>query len=451
MKRDWAILFVGLIAPLLAAGCGSDSSGNAAAPGRHGPGGGRGGGPWGGPGGAQAEEAAAVPVEVAAVERRDVASYIETNGALEAENEVDVVARTAGPVVELAAEEGMHVARGQLLLRIDPTEAQTQVRAAEVALEEATRSFERAQTAHDAALISQADYDQALAARDSAQAALAERKVQLSYTRVTAPFGAIVVERTVKLGDNVTVNQKLFRISDFDPLLCPIQVPEKELSRLAKGQRAYVNVEAWPDQRFPAHVLRISPVVDAATGTIRVTLEVKADPKLRPGMFASVFLETDRHEKALTIPKAALSLESLGDTVYVAQGDVAARRAIKLGYQEAEVVEVVSGLKEGEKVIVVGQDGLSDGTPIQILKGPGATAMEAAAGARGPEGASGDARRPWGGRGGQARRAAPAGDGSQSPRDARRAAPAGQAPDARPSERRRPREGRPAQPPQSGS
>jgi membrane fusion protein (multidrug efflux system) len=443
MKRDWAILFVGLIAPLLAAGCGSDSSGNAAAPGRPGPGSGRGGGgPWGGPGGPQAEEAAAVPVEVSAVERRDVASYIETNGALEAENEVDVVARTAGPVVELAAEEGMRVGRGQVLLRIDPTEARTQVRAAEVALEEAARSFERAKTAHEAALISQADYDQALAARDSAEAALAERKVQLGYTRVTAPFGAIVVERTVKLGDNVTVNQKLFRISDFDPLLCRIQVPEKELSRLAKGQRAYVNVDAWPGQRFAAHVLRISPVVDAATGTIRVTLEVKADPKLRPGMFASVFLETDRHEKALTIPKVALSLESLGDTVYVAQGEVAARRAIQLGYQEDEVVEVVSGLKEGESVIVVGQDGLSDGTPIQILKGPGATAMEIA---------PGDARRSWGGRGGEARGAAPAGDGPRAPRDARRAAPEGQASEARPSERRRPAGGRRPTPTQSGS
>jgi hypothetical protein len=89
-------------------------------------------------------------------------------------------------------------------------------------------------------------------------------------------------------------------------------------------------------------------------------------------MFANVYLEVDRHEDALTIPKSALSLESLGDTVYVVDGDVAARRPVQLGYEEADVVEVVSGLAEGAHVIVVGQDGLSDGTPIRILEGPGA-------------------------------------------------------------------------------
>jgi hypothetical protein len=89
-------------------------------------------------------------------------------------------------------------------------------------------------------------------------------------------------------------------------------------------------------------------------------------------MFASVYLEVDRHESALTIPKSALSLESLGDTVYVVNGDVAARRAIQLGYEEADTVEVASGLEESDHVIVVGQDGLSDGTPIRILEGPGA-------------------------------------------------------------------------------
>jgi hypothetical protein len=149
-------------------------------------------------------------------------------------------------------------------------------------------------------------------------------------------------------------------------------VPEKELPRLHKGQPAYLTVEAWPDERFTASVLRLSPVVDAATGTVRVTLQVQGRDKLRPGMFASVFLETSRHDNALTIPKSALSLESLGDTVYVVNGDVAARRPVQLGYEEADIVEVASGLHEGDRVIVVGQDGLSDGTPVRVLEGPGA-------------------------------------------------------------------------------
>ena len=182
----------------------------------------------------------------------------------------------------------------------------------------------------------------------------------------------------MKYADNVTTNQVLFRITDFDPLLCPIQVPEKELSRLKLDQPAQIVVEAWPEERFQARVLRISPVVDATTGTIKVTLEVGARGKLRPGMFASVFLEMDTHDRALVIPKSALSFETFGDTVYVANEGIAERRDLNLGFEEADHVEVLEGLSEAERVIVVGQDGLSDGTPIQVLAGPGADESAAA-------------------------------------------------------------------------
>jgi membrane fusion protein (multidrug efflux system) len=343
-----------------------------------------------GAGGAKSAAAAAVPVEVTRVSRRSVAAYIETNGALEAENDVLIVARTSGPIVELATEEGHHVRKGELMARIDPAEARAQVQIAKVALREAERAYERARSTFEAQLISQADYDQALSAKESAEATLADRQVQLSHTTIQAPFDAVVVERMVKLADNVAPNQQLFRISDFDPLLCKIQVPEKELPRLHKGQPAHLTVEAWPKERFPAKVLRVSPVVDAATGTVRVTLEVEARERLRPGMFASVFLEADRRDGALTIPKAALSLESLGDTVYTVKGDVAARKPITLGYEEADVVEVRSGLQEGDLVITVGQDGLSDGTPIRILEGPGAKGLTR----RAEAGPRGDANRP---------------------------------------------------------
>ena len=358
---------------LTLAGC-SGGAGNEGGPGSSGRGGSGRGGPGGGqfgqrPGGG---ETAAVPVEVAAVARQPVSSYIQTNGTLEAENDVVIVSRTQGPIVELLTEEGLRVAKGQVMARVDPKETRAQVKIAEVALREMERAFQRAEDTWKEQLISQADFDAALAAKESAEATLFDRQVQLDYTEIKAPFSAIVVDRNIRLGDNVTVNQVLFRISNFDPLLCKIQVPEKELPRLRKGQPAYLTVEAWPAERFRARVLRLSPVVDATTGTIRVTLEVQGRDKLRPGMFASVYLEVDRHEKALTIPKSALSLESLGDTVYIVNDDVAARRAVQLGFEEADIVEVTSGLEENDRVIVVGQDGLSDGTPIRILEGPGA-------------------------------------------------------------------------------
>ena len=316
---------------------------------------------------------AAVPVEVAAIERRSVSSFLETNGSLEAENDVKIVSRIQGPVVELAAEEGMRLKKGDLMLKIDETETLSQVEIARVAVKEATRAHERAKAARDSEIISQEVYDTALARLESAEAQLMNAEISYSYTTVMAPFDGIVVDRLVKLAENVTQNQELFRFSEFDPLLCKIQVPEKELSRLRVGQTAYLNVEAWPDERFQASVLRLSPVVDATTGTIRVTLQVRARGKLSPGMFARVFLVTDTHDSAVVMPKRALSIESLSDTVFVVNDEgQAARRDIELGYEETDLVEVLSGLEVGERVIVVGQDGLTDGTPIQVLKGPGA-------------------------------------------------------------------------------
>ena len=120
----------------LATGCGEESEGKA-----DGPGGGHGGPGGGFPawGVAPGEQTAAVPVEVLPVERRPISTYIETNGALEAENEVDIVARIAGLVVQLAAEEGMLSGKGQLLARIDEAETRAQVEIAEVRLRDAQR------------------------------------------------------------------------------------------------------------------------------------------------------------------------------------------------------------------------------------------------------------------------------------------------------------------------
>ncbi len=349
---------------------------------------GEGGSPFGRGGMGGSPDTAAVPVEVVEVTLDTISSFLETNGVLEAENEVDIVSRTSGPIVELAAEEGMRIAIGQLLVRIDDTEHRALVEIAKVELEEATRAHARAKASIENEIISQEVYDQALARLEAAKAQLNSAQVQYDYTTITAPFDGIVIERYVKFAENVSPNQQLFRISDFDPLLCKIQVPEKELSRLKKGQKAFLSVAAWPSERFEARVLRISPVVDASTGTIRVTLEVRTRGKLSPGMFASVLLETDTRSNTVVMPKRALSLESLTDTVFVVRDGMAMRRDLELGYEEDETVEVLSGLDAGDRVVAVGQDGLTNGTAVQILKGPGAKEAAPQRAGRRPEGKS---------------------------------------------------------------
>lgn len=370
-----ALLLAGLAA---VTACGPSGE-QAAGPGRGG--GGPGGGPPGGFGGARRPESA-VPVEVVEVLPGPISAFIETNGTLEAEREVDVVARTGGPIVALNTEEGRQVNAGDVLAQIDELEARAQVEISRVALQDAETAYNRAKASLENAVVSQEVYDTALSTFESAKAQLAGNEIQLGYTQITAPFDGLIIQRAVKFGETVTAGQQLFRISDFDPLLCTIGVPERDLNRLSVGQPAILEVEAFPGERFEGRVLRISPVVDAATGTIRVTLEVDRQGRLSPGMFAGVRLVTDVRQNALIMPKRALSLESLADSVFVVEDGVAYRRNVTLGYEEDDRVEVTSGLEASDRVIVVGQDGLTDATPVQILAGPGAeeTPVRTAAG-----------------------------------------------------------------------
>jgi membrane fusion protein (multidrug efflux system) len=310
---------------------------------------------------------ASVPVQVAPVPRRSISQYLETNGTLEAENEVDIVARTTGPVTEINTEEGQFIRTNQVIARIDPREARNQVAISSVTRDEAKLAFDRAKSSWDEGLVSRETYDTALSKLNSSEAQLESADIQLAYTEIRAPFDALVVTRNIKLAQYVTPGDTLFRISDFTPLLCRIEVPEKDFPRVRVGQPAHLRVEAYPGNRFSANVSRLRPTVDASTGTFTATLEVEGQGKLRPGMFASVYLETDTHEDAIVIPRNALVLDSLGDTVYVKAGDLAERREVRLGLRSEDSVEVLEGLTEGELLIVVGQDGLADGTPVSVI------------------------------------------------------------------------------------
>jgi len=352
MKYTFAVLSLTLLT-LTACG-GSDDAGGREGGGRP-------------PGMGGSAPSAAVPIQVEAVPRRSISQYLETNGTLEAENEIDIVARTSGPVTEINTEEGRLIRAGQLIARIDEREARNQVAISKVTRDEAKLAFERTKTSWDEGLVSQEAYDTALSKLSSAEAQLESAEIQFAYTEITAPFDALVVTRDIKLAQYVTPGTTLFRISDFTPLLCRVEVPEKDFSRIRMGQTAHIRVEAYPGDSFPAAVARLRPTVDAATGTFTVTLEVEGQGKLRPGMFASVYLETDTHADAIVIPRDALVLDSLGDTVFVKSGDKAERREVRLGLRSENSVEILEGLAEGDLLIVIGQDGLADGTPISVI------------------------------------------------------------------------------------
>ena len=139
--------------------------------------------------------------------------------------------------------------------------------------------------------------------------------------------------------------------------------------RLIKAdQPVQMLVDALPDVAFAGSVARVSPVVDAATGTFRVVAQFKDDSgKLRSGMFGRVRIVYDQRSDALVVPRAALVGDNKDASVFVVDKDVAKRRKVTLGYADGGQVEIVDGLAEGEKVVTLGQAALRDGAKVQVI------------------------------------------------------------------------------------
>lgn len=351
-----------------------------------------------------------VPVEAATATRQAIVASYSGTAALEPENQAMVVAKTSGVLMQLKVEEGDAVRAGDLLAQLDPERPRLELARAEANLKRLENDYRRASDLITRNLVSAEAHERARFDLETQKAAYDIAKLELDYTRIVAPIDGVISVRMVKEGNLIQVNQGLFRIDDFDPLLAVLNVPERELTTLRPQQTVSMRVDALPGVQFAGTVARVSPVVDAETGTFRVTTEFRDETRrLKSGMFGRVDVVYDQRADALVVPREAL-LEGDAETAVfvlepapVATGDakkdepapgwfarwfsgkakpevkpkavskpvpvfLAKRREIRLGYTSAAGAEVVEGLKEGDRVVTVGKAALRDGGRVQIVE-----------------------------------------------------------------------------------
>jgi membrane fusion protein (multidrug efflux system) len=319
-------------------------------------------------------EKAPVPVSVAPIATGPVSSYITSTANLVPESEVKVLAEADGRVAELLVEEGSRVARGQVLAQLVKDDAEIMLRKAEVRLENARINFERAEQEIVDKLISREQYDKDHLDHQIAQQELAEAKWRLEKTTIRAPFGGRVTERYVKLGQHLHPGEQLFTVSDFDPLVARIFLPEKDVFGLKEGRDVRITLKANDTTRFHGRIRQISPVVDTGTGTVKLTIEASAPPpEVRPGAFVTIDIVRETRPQAILVPREAVVRELQDAYVFVANGGVAEKRTISLGLEEGGRIEALSGVKAGEQVIVAGQGGLKQGSAIKVIPAPEAS------------------------------------------------------------------------------
>jgi len=185
-----------------------------------------------------------------------------------------------------------------------------------------------------------------------------------------------VSERKVKLGETLSAGMETFRITDTGELIAYLQIPQDELGKFNDRHPAVLTVDSMPGTRFDAEIIRISPTIDVSNGTFRATAFIdNEDGLLAPGMFARFEVQYEKHPAALTIPAAALLDDGDEAAVYVVENGAATRRQIQTGIVSGGIVEVLDGLRESDRVVVVGQGAVREGSKVLAeLAGPGANA-----------------------------------------------------------------------------
>ena len=313
------------------------------------------------------KEVDAVPVEVSRVAKRPIAASYTGTAPLEAPAEASVVAKTSGVMVQLLAEEGDIVRKGQVLARIDPERLQLEAARSLATVRKLENNFRRSRELAERKLVSADSNDQIRYELESARASYNLAQLELRNTNITAPISGVVAQRMFKPGNLIALNSPVFRIVDNSRLEAVLNVPERELATLKVGLPIKLTVDALPGQVFDGVIDRLSPVVDSGSGTFRVVGAFAGGGVLRPGMFGRINVVYDQRDDALTIPRTAL-LEDEGEAaVYTVRGKKAVRVPVVLGYVNGELAEIRSGLKEGEPVITAGKVAVRDGTEVEVL------------------------------------------------------------------------------------
>jgi multidrug efflux pump subunit AcrA (membrane-fusion protein) len=373
------------------------------------------------PGGAQQK----AKVKTVSVEQRQQRRVVEAVGSLFAYDEVTVSSEAEGRVEQVMADVGDRVGKGQTLARVSPVEFQLTVdqqqaalmqararlglgeneselkdlrQAAEVKkaaadLTDADQKYKRAQSLLETGVIPRQQFDEAEARYKSAKATydLAEQQVEnmrasmrqtqaslnlankrLRDTEIRAPFAGHVKTREVTVGQYLKIQTPVMTIVNVDPLRARLSVPEKMSPWVRVGREVKLSLEAFPGREFTGRISRINPSVDEKNRTFEIeALVANRDAELKPGSFVKATIQSDKVDSILAIPYSAAAYLFGAYKVFVIQGKTVKEREVKLGDRLGDLVEIIEGLRAGDKIAVgAGGPQLKDGMEVETAETP---------------------------------------------------------------------------------
>lgn len=308
-------------------------------------------------------------VETVLVSRQTISIKRTLTGTLEAPRTVHVHTEQSGKVIELPYFEGDRVNKGDVLVRLDDTLLRASLAKAIASRKQSEIDLKRLQKLVPSKLASEDELARASTSLELSQAEESLQRSLLSRSVIQAPFTGLISERLKEPGDIVAVNDHILTLFDPKLMTAAVQVPEQLHGRVAVGDSVRVRIDSLGDNSFSANILRIHPVVDAATR--QGTVEVRVDPVpagARPGQLCRVTLETAETPRRL-LPLNALQFDARGSFVYLVNDKSSAQRtAVTIGLQIGEYIEIIDGVNDGDEIVSKGFLGLKSGKTVRVIQ-----------------------------------------------------------------------------------
>lgn len=310
-----------------------------------------------------------LPVTLVPVQKQQLSENLSLTGTITANNDVAVQSETEGRVTKVLVEIGDRVKAGDVLVQVDDELKQANYAAAEVNYEKLKKDLERYQKMYKENSVSDAQLEGARLAYKSAEAQYIVARRQFNDTRIKTPISGIVTSRVVDVGASVQKNNLVANVVDLSMLKAKLNVAEDDAFKLKAGDAVEVTTDVYPGITFSGSIETISAKGDEAhTYPVQIRLANNETHPLKAGMFGRVAFTSITSGKVLSIPRETLLGSTKSAQVFVVDNGIAHLRSVIIGSEVGTNLQVLSGLTEGEQVVLSGQNNLKDNVAVTIVQ-----------------------------------------------------------------------------------
>ncbi len=307
-------------------------------------------------------------VTTVTAQQEEWSSAVSAIGTVTAVQGVTVSADLPGIVEKISFDSGRMVRKGDLLVKLDTSQEEAQLAAAESQRNLTRLNLDRMKGLHQSGVISQSDYDRSVAEAQQSDARVGEIRATIERKTIRAPFSGLLGIRQVNLGQFLNGGAPIVPLQSLRPVYVNFAVPQREMGRLPAGTAVQLKPEGGSEVLAKGRITAVDSVVDPATRNVQIQATFdNADGRLRPGMFVEAQVTLGARQVVVALPASAVSYAPFGDSVFVVEGGKTVRQQfVKLGGTRGDQVAVVSGLKPGEEVVTSGVFKLRNGAAVQV-------------------------------------------------------------------------------------